>query len=96
MAIKIRQLEDLAAKTIGDAQTPNLFFVTRDGIVVLVSVDFVVAWHYFQQLASTGRNREECALEDRQTGVLASVSPMDDDPDARLQYQDDTHTFGYR
>ena len=69
---KIAALEDMARTMVGDGGSPNLFFVTDRGVVVSVSRSFDVAYAHWQDLESL---KGECALEDRQTGVLASRSP---------------------
>lgn len=72
---RIESLEKLASETIGDGannrQEPNLYFVTQEGNVVLVTTSFATASREFDSLARLVN--QECALEDRLCGVLASV-----------------------
>ena len=78
--IKIEELEELARAMVGDGQAPNVFFVTDQGVVTLVSTSYHAAYAAWGTL----RDRvpmQECALEDRLTGILASVEPEDDDSD---------------
>ena len=81
MTQRIERLEKMASDLIGDGKSPNLFFVTQGGNVILVTQrkDFAVsAWEAIATL------REESAVEDRKTGVLYSVEPESDEPGARL------------
>jgi hypothetical protein len=87
---KIEQLQTLARDMVGDDGKPDLFFVTDQGIVVTISRDFDTAHKHWEELARRSP-RVECALENRRTGVLASVEPDSDEPGARLEVRDDTH-----
>lgn len=75
--MRIEALEALASEMVGDGQEPNWFFVTLQGDVVGVTQDFESAYSQWDRL-SRQSPRVECALEDRLTGVLASVEPIDD------------------
>lgn len=88
----IPELQKLASELVGDSKTPNLFFVTCEGVVVTVSRDLSTAHRHWRQLAAI-TPRVECALEDRHTGVLADISPESDAPGSRLIKRDDTHLF---
>ena len=87
MSNKMPELEALASRMIGDGQTPDLFFVTDEGAVVLIETSGLRAYGRFKDLASRSP-RKECALENRTFGVLASVEPESDDPGARLRLID--------
>lgn len=89
---RILDLEDLARRLVGDGKAPNLFFVSRQGTILSVTRDFDAA---YAQWAALPRNQES-TLEDRRTGVLASVEPESDRPGARLIVRDDAHLFGPR
>jgi hypothetical protein len=90
MATKIDVLQDLASEYVGDGlKADNLFFVTDHGVVVGVTRDFEAAYGQWKRLAASGA---ECALEDRQQGVLASVEP-DDDGSSTLVTLDDTGDY---
>jgi len=74
---------------VGDGGSPNVFFVTRQGDVLLISLDFDAAYSFWKSIS---RNMEyETGLEDRQYGTLAAVEPRDDADDAPLIRYDDTH-----
>lgn len=83
----IQELNDMATRLVGDAQSPNLYFVTDRANVVMVSADATAAYNYWLALAAR-RPHVESALEDRQHGVLASVEPRSD-ADGRLAIFDD-------
>lgn len=85
---KIDVLETMARDMVGDGKSPNLFFVTDQGVVTLVARNGDDAYTAWSRLA-TRSPRVECALEDRQTGVLASIEPETDEPNARLVRLDD-------
>lgn len=85
---KINELEALASNLIGDGQSPNLYFVTDQGVVVTVTRSLEVAHAEWKELARR-LPRVECALEDRKTGVLASVEPESNEEGAKLRVFDD-------
>ncbi len=89
---KIDQLEALASAMIGDGKSPDLFFVTDRGRVVSVDVCALSAHDRFLDLARRS-DRKECALENRTFGVIASVEPEYDAPNARLVLVDDFRMF---
>lgn len=74
MRQKITQLQDMARDMVGDSGTPNLFFVTEEGVVTTVTRNLDLARQAWRLLP---RNRES-AIEDRQTGVLCSVEQGED------------------
>ena len=90
--MKLEALETLARETVGDGQTPDLFFVTDQGTVVTVTRDFDVASTAWVRLAQAGRWQTECALENRTFGVIASVEPEEDESD-RMVVCDSRGTF---
>lgn len=85
------KLDDLARDHVGDGKGLNHYFVTDNGHVVTVSEDFQTAYDHWRKLAAR-RPLMECALEDRLTGVLADVSPHEEDG-GRLLISDDTDRF---
>jgi hypothetical protein len=85
--LKIEMLQELARTVVGDNCDPNLFFVTDDSAVVMVTHDREAAYAHWRVLASRFPRRE-CALEDRKTGVLACVEPESDELNARLVTRD--------
>ncbi len=77
----VEALEALARDMVGDGKSPNLFFVTVEGKVILISQDFEPAyktWRYYSFPIRT-----ETGIEDRQYGVMAAVEP-DEDESGRL------------
>lgn len=66
---KIKELEELAMKLIGDGKNPNLFFVSENGNIILVTTDGDIAYAAWSK-ASLGS--EEAALEDRKNGTISS------------------------
>lgn len=102
MPRRIPALESMARDMVGDSGTPDLFFVTDRGVVVMVARSFPAAHREWSRLAQrrdmgTGdpRGLLESALENRRTGVLASVEPESDEPGARLVVRDDSRSFGF-
>jgi hypothetical protein len=71
---RIELLEGLASQVIGDGQTPNLYFVTVQGNVVLVTREFDQAYDYWRYLP---RN-VETSLEDRLIGCICTTEPIED------------------
>ena len=94
MPSKIPALQSLASDVIGDGKSPNLFFVTDRGVTITVTRNFSSAHAEWTKLANRVP-RMESALEDRKTGVIASVEPESDAPGARLIAFDDSMQFGY-
>lgn len=86
--MRIDQLEALASDMIGDGQTPDVFFVTRKGNVILVTTEFDVAYERWEQLP---RNQES-SLENRTWGCICTVEPESDDS-KRLIVVDDSYSF---
>ncbi len=74
---RFQVLERLASDIIGDGKGPNLFFVTVEGKVVLVTQVFQIARDAWEALSAS--TTTETSLEDRKVGVLASVEPDEDD-----------------
>lgn len=54
---------------IGDGKLPDLFFVTLDGVVIVISRDFEFAHTKWRQLAN---ERKITCLESRKVGVVSS------------------------
>lgn len=77
-AVKIRALEEMARNMVRDGKRPNLYFVTDAGIVVTVTRDVEIATKAWEKLAAR-RPLVESALEDRLTGCISSVEPIEDD-----------------
>jgi hypothetical protein len=100
----IKQLNALASEMVGDGKSPNLFFVTVSGNVVLTATDFAQAYGYWKSLARGYPKRVETMLEDRKVGIIASAGmekqyeEKTDDFTGPEQWEvhDDSYTFGLR
>lgn len=90
---RLEFLEALARELVGDGKSPNLFFVSSEGNVILISRDFDVAYLKWKQHAQD--RDHESALEDRQYGVISSVEPSEDES-GRLVVRDDSRSGGFR
>ncbi len=88
------ELQDVASEVVGDGKRPNIFFVSSEGRIILISLDFDVAYEAWVKVSDVAK-KVETALEDRQTGVIASVEPLED-RGGELVWMDDSATFGYR
>lgn len=88
----VAALDQLARDYVGDGGSPNAFFVSVKGRVLMVSFDFLPAYQTWKAWSSP--IEEETTLEDRQHGVLASVEP--DEGTGRLRRFDMTTEFGFR
>ena len=85
---RIEPLEAVARKMVGDDGSPNVFFVSLDGNIIMIALDFHAAYMKWKEISN--QRTTETALEDRQTGVLASIEPESDEPGAKLIRYDDT------
>lgn len=85
---KIKEFEEMATSMVGDGKSPNLFFVGLKGKIITVTRDFETAYRQWQGL---GRS-QETSLEDRKTGTIATVQPIEDGSEI-LEVIDDSHTF---
>lgn len=90
---RLEVLEALAREMVGDGRHPNLFFVSSEGNIILISRDFDAA--YRKWLEHARQDDHETALEDRLNGVIASVEPESDKPGAELEIRDDSERFGF-
>lgn len=90
---RIGALEKLASAVIGDGKAPNLFFVSLEGNVILISRDFEIAYQVWKNISD--QRVRETSLEDRQTGVLASVEP-EEEGSKTLRRIDDTRMIRRR
>ena len=82
--MRVKLLNDLARELVGDGKRPNLYFVTDQGDTVLIASDLEIAREAWGKLAAR-YPLQECALEDRLYGVIASVEPVDDTEGAPLE-----------
>lgn len=89
--VRFECLEQLARELIGDGKTPDLFFVTDGGNVVTITADYRVARIHWERLRAR-YPLQECALENRTYGVIASVEP-EEDGDSQLVVSDDSESF---
>ena len=83
------RLNQLASELVGDNTSPNVFFVTQEGRVLTATLDRRTAYLAWRLLAAQ-RPRVECALEDREHGMVCRIERGDgaywqlDDDYARL------------
>jgi hypothetical protein len=87
---KVEEFEQLARTLIGDGKSPNIFFVSEQGCVFLVTTNFEAAYMAWRKVDY----HKESALEDRKTGVIASREP-EEDGSKRLITIDDSYLFKY-
>jgi len=85
---KIPALEALASEMVGDGQTPNVFFVTVEGRVSLVTRSVRLAYETWSRLHVLHR---ESAIEDRINGTIADVTYEA----GRRIVTDDVRNFGF-
>jgi hypothetical protein len=71
---RCNDLEQLACNMVGDGKAPNIFFVTVEGSVQLISLDVELAYTAWRRIP---RNIES-SLEDRQYGTICTVEPEHD------------------
>ena len=88
--MQIKQLNTLATEMVGDGQSPNLFFVSIKGNIMLVTPEFDTAYDYWRFMPRD----VETALEDRQNGVLASTEPVEDESNRLVTYDDARRMIG--
>lgn len=74
--LRIEELESLARVMVGDGKSPNVYFVGVEGNLLMITLDVVSAYRFWQSLAHG--QRVETSLEDRKIGVIASVEPEED------------------
>ncbi len=81
---RFQALERFASATIGDGKSPNLFFVTVEGKVVVITQNLEIAKRSWEGFA--GPMDTVTSIEDRKVGVLASVEPEEDDSPRLIRY----------
>lgn len=89
------ELDALATVLVGDGKSPNFFFVSTSQGVQTVSRDFRVAYEQWRTLAD-GSPSLLPMLEDRKTGVIASVDRENEDGTGRLVWNDSSIPFKFR
>ena len=82
--MKIPELNKLATEMVGDGQSPNLFFVSCKGNILLVTTEFDTAYDYWRFMPRD----VETMLEDRLNGVLASTESIEDGSTILRTYDD--------
>jgi len=80
------KFEDMAREMVGDGGSPNVFFVSDEHGIFLITTDFDTAHEVWTRLPTT----RESSLEDRKTGTIASTEPGGDWPGAPLVSYDDS------
>lgn len=83
---RLKILNDLPVNMVGDGGSPNVFFVSLEGNVLLISLDFNVSYHFWRLISS--KRDKDTTLEDRQHGVLASVEPEEEGSDKLIRIDD--------
>ncbi len=90
--MKIKTLEKFASEVIGDDKSPELFFVSKQPIgIVMITRSFQAAYRYWREITNESPSVETC-LEDRKFGVIASREP-DGEHSKRLVIRDDSDLF---
>jgi len=89
MKRKIESLELMAREMVGDGQSPNLYFVSLEGVIITVTRDFRTAHAEWSSLPTN----VETMLEDRKNGVICDTSPIEDGSPILRTY-DDSHFCG--
>ena len=74
--MKIKELNKLATEMVGDSGKPNVFFVSLEGNVQMVTTDFWQAYDYWKSLTPR-LSGKETMLEDRKYGVICDRSPSE-------------------
>lgn len=68
--MKVKAMERYATERVGDGKTPNLYFVSQEGMgVVLISRFFDAAYTFWKTLPKL----KTTSLEDRKFGVICST-----------------------
>ena len=70
-------LDNLAREMVGDGKSPNTFFVTLAGKVVLVTTDWEQAYDAWRRVEKRNQDKES-ALEDRKWGTICDRSPINE------------------
>lgn len=87
MKQKVEQFEQMARDMVGDGKSPNLYFVSEEGVITTVTRDFEAAYLCWSGL---GRKIETC-LEDRKNGVLATTTPIEEGSEQLRTYDDTSY-----
>lgn len=75
---KVPQLQKLATEMVGDETNPDVFFVSVNGTIVMVTTVFAEAYRFWDNFAKETNLQVETCLENRCYGVIASVEPKDE------------------
>lgn len=70
MVKKVKALQELARKMVGDGKSPNLFFVSVEGVIVHIGRTPTNAYDYWSAVSRNPDNKNT-ALEDRKHGTIA-------------------------
>jgi len=62
MKQKIEALEQLARDTVGDGKSPNLFFVSIEGVIITVTRSFNVAYAEWKDLPRNSSALSCCVI----------------------------------
>ena len=92
--MKVKQLNELATAMVGDGGKTNVFFVSLESNVELVTTHFDTAYDFWKSLAAKYDYRQiESTLEDRKWGVICS---REKDEEGRWGVIDDSNQFRNR
>jgi len=99
--MKVEALNKLASEMVGDNGRTNVFFVTYEGNVVMITMLFEAAYTLWSNLKNA---HKDCTLEDRKTSVIAEAglrpqfNPKTDNFDGPIDWEvrDDSRHFGFR
>lgn len=80
-------LDGMAAELVGDGKDPNLYFVTRGGKTLMVTIDKDAAYSFWKSITTSSN---ETQLEDRKNGSLAG-QVKDDEKGGKLSRWDEVH-----
>lgn len=78
------ELDDLAARLVGDGKRPNFYFVGKVGKVELITTNGDLAYSHWKSLSKPG---VETMMEDRLNGSISSQ--LKDDESGKMQRIDD-------
>jgi len=93
---KVKELNELASKMVGDGKKKNVFFVCDNGNTVMVTTQFHFAYSLWNHMKNIN---VVSTLEDRQTGVICSAGPEYDENGKRVggwEVLDQSRYFGFR
>ena len=70
--MQVKRLKELATEMVGDSGHPDLFFVTIEGNVRMITTEFKLAHDYWRSLPIN----IETSLTNRRDGFIAYTEPV--------------------